>query len=115
MRRGCTIAAAVFLAASCTTYEWINPNVPETVWRRDEAGCARGAVAKVEEEAARQEHFFGGSGGAKVRDDRGTLREIMMARFEIKKRQTRLAESCMKAKGYNKVEAESSFWSRTGR
>ena len=104
--RVCAIAAAVLLAASCATYEWSNPNVPENVWPRDAADCARRAAAKVEEEAARQERFAGGGGGDRIRDDRGTARETMMARFEIEKRQARLAGNCMKAKGYGKVEAE---------
>ena len=99
------IAAAALLAASCATYEWRNPNVPENLWPRDEADCARRAAAKVEEEAAREERY-GGGGGARVRDDRGIAREIMMARFELKKRQARLMENCMKAKGYGKAEAE---------
>ena len=104
--RLCAIAAAALLAASCATYEWSNPNVPENVWPRDAADCARRAAAKVEEEAARQERFAGGGGGDRIRDDRGTARETMMARFEIEKRQARLAGNCMKAKGYGKVEAE---------
>lgn len=93
------------LAASCATYEWRNPNVPENLWPRDEADCVRRAAAKVEEEAAREERY-GGGGGARVRDDRGTAREIMMARFEMKKRQARLMENCMKAKGYGKALSE---------
>lgn len=105
MKRGCGIAAVALLVASCATHEWSNPNVPDTQWRRDEADCDRRAAAKVEEEAARQERF-GGGGEDRVRDDRGTARETMMARFEIKKRQARLMENCMKAKGYGKVEVE---------
>ncbi len=100
-----SIAAAALLAASCATYEWRNPNVPENLWSRDEADCARRAAAKVEEEAAREERY-GGGGGARIRDDRPTTREIMMVRFEIKKRQARLVENCMNAKGYGKAESE---------
>jgi hypothetical protein len=92
------------VAASCATYEWRNPNVPEQLWRRDEADCVGRAAAKVEEEAAREERY--GGGGATARDDRGTAREIMMVRFEMKKRQARLVENCMRAKGYGKAEAE---------
>ena len=103
--RICAIAAVAVLAASCATYEWRNPNVPENLWSRDEADCVRRAAAKAEEEAAREERY-GGGGGARVRDDRGTAREIMLTRFEVKKRQARLLENCMKAKGYGKVVSE---------
>ncbi len=106
LRGLCGIAATAVLVASCATHEWRHPNVPENVWPRDEADCARRAAAKVEDEAARDERYAGGGGGARVRDDRTTARETMMTRFEIKKRHARLAENCMKAKGYGKVEAE---------
>lgn len=97
-------AAAALVAASCATHEWSNPNVPENLWRRDEADCVGRATAKVEEEAAREERY--GGGGATARDDHGTAWEIMMVRFEMKKRQARLVENCMRAKGYGKTEAE---------
>ena len=106
LRGLCGIAATAVLAAACATYQWKTPNVPENLWPRDEADCARRAAAKVEDEAARDERLDGGRGGARVRDDRGTAWEAMMARFEIKRRQARLLEICMEAKGYGKVEAE---------
>ena len=43
------------MTAFCTTYEWSNPNVPESLWRRDEVDCVGRATAKVEEEVAREE------------------------------------------------------------
>lgn len=97
------LAAVVGALGCATATEWRHPSLPEARWKSDATDCRRAATARVEEEAARAEHY--GEGGPRRPADGAsttTTREAMMSRHELERRQRQLTEQCMKALGYLK-------------
>lgn len=105
------MATAALLGACADTGTWQNPNVPHEQWAQDKADCQRRARNQAEREFAITEQssqsvMSGGVSGGPASPN--SQWQSDMNRFSAQKRETRLFENCMTAKGYTLVTESTS-------
>jgi hypothetical protein len=102
--RAMAVAAGlmVLLTACAETGTWQNVNLPREQWALDQADCERRARNQAERELALSEQSRRPVTSGRM--DNPTVQwQSDMDRFSAQKREGRLFESCMTAKGYTLV------------
>ncbi len=94
-----SLVLLISVAGCAERGRWVNPNIDETLWTRDQSYCRRDserrAAAEQERELGRAE-AIGGPGG------RSTFRQDMI-RYDATRYALKLYESCLRSRGYREV------------